>query len=164
MKRLWLLMSFTALVVVLSACVILVSPWPIFDATVTTNFRDRDSGVYYICFDQSTVITYEFCFSANLINWRSYLSVTPIGASPYYDFVRELTIHSPGVVRNADRVTYSFTIGARAAPLSAGAEAVAPLAIIPVFGAARLVLEAHASDGATQMWRSAPITIRGACR
>ena len=158
MKRLWLITSFVALVVVLSGCVILFSPSPIFNATVRTDFQD--SGVYYICEDVNTLMTYEFRFRESLIGWRSYLLGVDSGEIGYD---RTLSFGSPDVTVAGDRVTYRFIINAGTAPLSVDPQAVAPQAIIVELGSARLVLEASASDGSIHRAQSAPITIRSNC-
>lgn len=158
MKRLWLIASFVALVVVLSGCVVFVSPSPIFRATVITDFQDL--GVYYICEEVNTLMTYEFRFRENLIDWRSYL----LGVeSDVIGYDRTLTFGSPGVTVTGDRVTYRFIIRAGTAPLSVDPQAVAPQGIIVKLGSARLVLEARASDGTIHRLQSDPIQIRTNC-
>lgn len=157
MKRLWLIMSFAALVGVLSGCVVLFGPPPVFDATVWTDFHDGEA--FYICDTRNTLMTYSFRFSSALVSWDSNLRGEETRDISHR---RTLTFSSPGVNRVGDRVTYSFTINAETAPLSVDAQAVSPQAIFVEAGKARLVLEGRGSDDTSVTLESAPISIRSA--
>jgi hypothetical protein len=157
MKRLWLIASFAAMVVVLSGCVVLIEVRTplLYAASVRTDFQDGET--FYICDTRDTLMTYSFRFSSALVSWRSYLLGVDTGQIRYE---RTLTFSSPRVTVDRDRVTYRFIIERGTAPLSVDTPAVAPQGIDVEVGKARLVLVGSGSDGATLELESAPISIR----
>lgn len=154
MKRLWLIVSFAALLVVLGGCTGLM---PIYNASFRTDFQDQEDGTFYICDTQNTLMTYEFSFRDTLVSWTHYLRGVETGERGY---IQELSFYSPGVTVVGDRVTYSFIINAGTAPLSVDKQAVAPQTILVDVGETTLVLEGSASDSTTVRLSSLPIIIR----
>lgn len=124
MKRLWLIMSFAALVVGLSGCVIFIgTPPPLYNLHVFTNFQYPNTERSFICDTTATTVTYEFNYSSELISWRSNLFGPESGDSRYV-IDRDITdpFPEPGVsiIVSATTVRVEFEVLPRSAPQAVG--------------------------------------------
>jgi len=120
MKRLWLIMSFAALVVGLSGCVIFIgAPPPLYNLRVFTNFQYPNTERSFICDTRTTTVTYEFNYSSSLISWRSNL-FGPEGGDSRYVIDRDITDPFPGpgvsITVTATTVRVAFEVLPGSAP------------------------------------------------